>query len=67
MLEKSFKESIQKGDCKIAAIAIDVTMNKNNKVCDAIELRFFEANKDVYKRHFKYEIKKHSVLFLETI
>jgi len=63
LIEKAFKDNIQKGDCKVAAMAINVSIKENNKSCDAIEMRFFEADKEVYKKYFKYEIKENSVEF----
>jgi hypothetical protein len=66
LLEKAFKDHIQKGDCKLGALAIDVTIKENNKVYDAIEMRFFKTNKEVYKKYFKYEVKENSVAFFDT-
>jgi len=66
LIEKAFNDHLQKGDCKIAAIAIDVTVKENNETYDAVEMRFFEVDKEVYKKYFKYEVKENTVQFFET-
>ncbi len=65
LLEKAIVDHIQKGDCILGAIAIDVYVSFNDKKHDAIEIRFFEAGKDTYKRHYKYEITDKQVQFLD--
>ncbi|HEY4325720.1 MAG TPA: hypothetical protein VGN20_17120 [Mucilaginibacter sp.] len=66
LLEKHFKQGIENGDYKIAGIAIDGLQRENNFTYDIIEIRFFETDKEVYKKYFKYEIKEHSVEFFEN-
>jgi len=66
LLEKALKEHIQKGDCKLAAIAIDVAIKEHGRSFDAIEMRFLEANKVVNKKYYKYELKQHSVEFFDN-
>src|SRR5580698_474647 len=66
LLEKGLKDHIKKGDCKIAGIAIDVRISENSATYDAIEMRFYEPNKEVYKKYFQYKIKENSVDFFET-
>ena len=65
LLEKGFKDDIQKGDCKLGALAIDVSVKEDNKVYDALEIRFFEPKTEIYKKYFKYEIKGNSVEFFD--
>lgn len=65
LLEKAFNIDIKKGECKIAGIAIDITIKENNGRYDGIEMRFFEQDKEVYKRYLKYRIKENSVDFSE--
>lgn len=66
LLEKDFKQGIMNDDYKIAGIAIDCSLRENNSSFDIIEIRLFEADKEVYNRHFKYEIKEHSVDFFDV-
>jgi hypothetical protein len=66
LLENAFKKGIEKGDYKLASIAIDITIRENNKAYDAIEIRFFESDKEVYKKYLKYEIKENSVNFFPS-
>jgi len=40
MLERSFREKVEKGECKVAAIIIDVTVKEAGADYDAIEIRF---------------------------
>ena len=63
LLEKGFTKRIQNGECKIGAIALDIYINENNEKYDAIEVRFFETGKEVYKKHFRYVIKETCVKF----
>ena len=65
LIEMAFNDHLQKGDCKIAGLAVDVTVKENGEVYDAIEMRFYETNKEVFKRYFKYEIKESHVEFFE--
>jgi hypothetical protein len=62
-LEKTFAIRLQKGECKIAAIAIDSYMKQNDEKYDGIEIRFFEVGKEVYKKYFIYIIKDSYVEF----
>ena len=66
LIEGAFNDHLQKGDCNIAAIAVYVTVKENNKTYDAVEMRFFEVDEEVYKKYFKYEVKAHSVEFFDT-
>jgi len=61
LLEKGLIHGVQKGEYKIAALAIDITIRENNVTYDAIETRFFEPGKEVYKKLFKYIIKDDTV------
>jgi hypothetical protein len=65
LLEKAFKTGTEKGEYKIAGLAIDVTRKKNNETYDAVEMRFYEFGKDVCKKYFRYRIKEHSVEFFD--
>ncbi len=62
-LEKTFILKMQNGESKISAIAIDIVITENNERYDGVEMRFFEAHKDVYKKYFKYLIKDTFVEF----
>jgi len=64
LLEKDFKEGIETGNYKIAALAIDILIRKGNERYDGIEMRFFEP-KGISKRVYEYTIKEHSVEFVE--
>jgi len=66
LLEKAFNFDIETGKCKIAGIAIDITIRENNETYDGIEMRFFEPNKKVYTKLLKYRINRNSVDFFET-
>src|SRR5471030_1504761 len=55
LLEKRFKTDTT--NYKAAAMAIDISININEEIYDAIELRFFEPNKNVFKKHIKYKVK----------
>ena len=66
LLERAFNDKAKKGDCIIGGIAVDVTQKVNDKSYDAIEIRFFEPDKEGYKKYFRYEIKESSVEFIET-
>ena len=65
LLERGLKDHIQKGECKIGVIAVDVVRKENNVVYDAIELRFFELNKDIYNNYLKYKVMETYVEFFE--
>ncbi|WP_222536961.1 hypothetical protein [Pedobacter polysacchareus] len=58
MLEKRFREKVEKGEYKVAAIIIDVTVKEDGVGYDAIEIRFFEPNSHERKEYIKYT--KHS-------
>ncbi|WP_316823041.1 hypothetical protein [Pedobacter gandavensis] len=58
MLEKSFREKVGKGEYKVAAIIIDVTVKEDGIGYDAIEIRFFEPNNQEDTEYMKYN--KHS-------
>ena len=66
LLEKNFKDNIKKGECKIAAIAIDVVIKEKDVNHDAIELRFFVDGRESYKKYLKYEIKQKQVVFSDN-
>jgi hypothetical protein len=63
LFEKGFIKKIQNGECKIGAIALDIYINENSEKYDAIESRFFEHGKEVYKKYFRYSIKDMRVEF----
>jgi hypothetical protein len=65
-LEKGLIQGVQNGNYKIAALAIDITIIENSTACDAIEIRFFEPDKEVYQKYFKYVVKDDTVEFNET-
>ena len=54
ILENSFREKVEKGELKVAAIIIDVTVKEDGIGCDAIEIRFFEPNNQERKEYIKY-------------
>lgn len=54
LLEKNMRTGTQNGVYKIAAIAIDVTINENSMDQDAIEIRIFEKDNREYKKYIKY-------------
>lgn len=50
--------------CKIAALAIDVTISKHGQNYDAIEIRLFdEARNGADKLYYKYELEEKRVRF----
>lgn len=63
LLEKTFKEGVISGKYKIAGLAINVTISENKDVYDAVEMRFYEFNKDVRKEYLKYKIQNNTVMF----
>lgn len=65
LLEKGFRDHLGKGECKIAAIAIDILIRKMDEVYDGMEIRFYEPNKDMHRKLFRYLIKESSVEFIE--
>jgi hypothetical protein len=67
LLENAFKKGLNKGDYLLTALAIDVSIKENSESINAIEIRFFEANKDVYKKYFKYVVKDSLVEFFPLI
>jgi hypothetical protein len=64
MLEKSFKEKVEKGEYKVAAIVIDVTVKENGIGYDAIEIRFFEPNNQERKQYIKYNTHSSYIEFI---
>ncbi|MCR8559494.1 hypothetical protein KXD93_17685 [Mucilaginibacter sp. BJC16-A38] len=66
LLEKDFKQGIENNEYKIAAIAVDGSVTEKGIVYDIMEIRFFETDKDIYKKYYKYKINPHSVDFLES-
>jgi hypothetical protein len=65
LLEKTFTGHQEKGDRPLCVLAIDISIKEDNKAYDAIEMRFFEPKKEVYKKYFKYKIKENRVEFAE--
>ena len=63
LLERGFTKKLQNEECKIGVIALDIYINEYNEKYDAIEVRFFEPGKEVYKKHFRYLIKDTCVEF----
>jgi hypothetical protein len=63
VLERGFAKKLQNGECRIGAIALDISVIENDKKYDAIEVRFFEPGKVVYKQYFRYLIKDTCVEF----
>lgn len=51
MLERRFRE---KGEYKVAAIIVDVTVKEDGISYDAIEIRFFEPNNHERTEYIKY-------------
>ncbi|BAU52601.1 hypothetical protein [Mucilaginibacter gotjawali] len=66
LLEKALNDHIEKRECQIAAIAIDVTIKENQVSYDAIELRFFEPEKEACNMYLKYTIKGSTVEFTQA-
>jgi hypothetical protein len=62
-LESAFKTGLNNGDYRLAAIVVDVAVTEDDKIFDAVEIRFFELEKDPYKMRMKYKIKEESVDF----
>jgi len=48
---------------KIAALAIEVSINENDVKYDALEIRFYDPLNGYYKQYFKYLIKDEHVDF----
>ena len=63
LLERGVTKKMQNRECKMGAIALDIYINENNEKHNAIEIRFFEPGKEVYKKHFRYLIKDTCVEF----
>lgn len=64
MLEKSFRERVEKGEYKVAAIIIDVTVKEGGIGYDAIEIRFFEPNSQERKEYVKYNTHSNFIEFI---
>jgi hypothetical protein len=62
LFDKYFKcESVK--NYKLAALALDVLLKTNGVKVDALEIRLYEAGKEVSRIHLKYIINKHNVEF----
>ena len=66
LLEKALKDKIEKKECQIGAIGIDVTIKDNQVSYEAIAIRFFEPEKEVYKIYFEYVINENTVEFSQA-
>ena len=67
LLEEAFKQGLNKGVYLLSALVIDVAIKENNESIDALEIRFFEPNRDLYKMYFKYIINDGSVTFFPLV
>ena len=62
VLEKLFESELT-DDYKWAALAVDVLLTENDEKADALQIRFFEAGKEVNKIYLKYIVNKKHVEF----
>ena len=65
-LKDNFNRQIQNGNCEIAAIAINVSVNENNKTFDAVKVMIFKANREVETIYLKYVVRKSSVEYFDN-
>jgi len=66
LLEKNLNELILIGNHTVSAIAINVAIKNMDEEFDAVEIRFFELDKPVYQKSFKYTINEDSVDYYDV-